>query len=60
MNEHLLKASHDATLLFEDLRRAHSAAIDAGNRFAEIAIFDAIQAAVKLEQLTKALSEAAQ
>lgn len=57
--ENLTIAAHSVGFLACDLKKAHSDAIAAGNRFAEIAILAALGEAVALKDKITALVDAA-
>lgn len=57
--ENLTKAHHSAQFLAREIREAHADAVDSGNHFAAIALFDLIEEAAKLEQKIKRLTDAA-
>jgi len=57
--ENLIKALHSAQLLTQDIREAHTDAVDSENPFAEIAIFDLLEVATSLEQKLKRIVAAA-
>jgi hypothetical protein len=57
--ENLTKAYHSAQFLAREIREAHMDAVNSGDQFAEIAIFDLIEPSVKLEQKIKRLLGAA-
>lgn len=48
--ENLTKALHSAQFLAREIREAHTDAVNSENQFSEIAIFNLIEASVKLEQ----------
>ena len=57
--ENLTKAYNSAQCLAHDIREAHTDALTSENQFAEIALFDLIEATVKMEQKLKRLADAA-
>jgi len=57
--ENLTKALHSAQFLSIEIREAHTDAVNSGNQFAEIALFDLIEPAMQLEQKLKRLLDAA-
>jgi len=57
--ENLTKAYHSAQFMAREIREAHTDAVNSENQFAEIALFDLIEASVKLEQKLKRLVDAA-
>ena len=59
LQEHLMKAAHDATFALNALRDAHTEAINTGNHFAELVIFNQIQRAAELQNALSTLSEVA-
>ena len=57
--ENLTKAYYSAQFVALEIREAHTDAVNSENQFAEIALFDLIEASVKLEQKLKRLVDAA-
>jgi hypothetical protein len=57
--ENLNKACDSFDFFASELREAHTDAVNADNRFAEVALFSLIEDAVKLETKLKRVKEAA-
>ena len=57
--ENLTKAMHSSEFLSAELRAAHTDAVNSGNQFAEIVLFDLIEASVELERKLNRAMEAA-
>jgi hypothetical protein len=57
--ENLTKAYHSFDFFFQELREAHTDAVNSENQFAEIALFSLIEEAVKLQTKLSVIREAA-
>lgn len=57
--ENLLKCCDSFSFFFAELREAHTAAVNSGNEFAEIALFSLIEEAAKMKPKLARVKDAA-